>query len=278
MEGHAMSITYGSSVNSIRSQHQLAMTQRSMARVMERLSTGKRINNASDDPSGLVIANGLRSKINGLNVAETNIQQGQSVLSTLESGLNSIMNLVQDFRELGVEASNGTVSDFTPYTNASSAIRDEITRISDALEFNGTSLLDGSTTSMDIQVGPDSGATSRITLGNGIFGDLDSTVLSLDNITNATTAGNAITDADAAIVTINNRLANVGGYQNRLDSATDLLQITRENYTAAESRIRDADIAAETAELTRLEVLAQAGAAMLAQANQLPAVGLSLLG
>lgn len=273
-----MSITYGSSVNSIRSQHQLAMTQRSMARVMERLSTGKRINNASDDPSGLVIANGLRSKINGLNVAETNIQQGQSVLSTLESGLNSIMNLVQDFRELGVEASNGTVSDFTPYTNASSAIRDEITRISDALEFNGASLLDGSTTSMDIQVGPDSGATSRITLGNGIFGDLDSAVLSLDNITNATTAGNAITDADAAIVTINNRLANVGGYQNRLDSATDLLQITRENYTAAESRIRDADIAAETAELTRLEVLAQAGAAMLAQANQLPAVGLSLLG
>lgn len=270
------SITFGST-QSLTIQRHLANTQRGAARAMERLSTGQRINRAGDDPSGLTIANNLQTQRQGMAVAEDNVQHGLSLLNTLNQGLNSIVELVQDFRELGVEASNGTVTDFTAYTNAGDAIRTEITRISDSLEFNGISLLDGTTTSLTIQVGPDNGATSQLSLANGIFGDIDSATLSLDSITNGATAGNAITDADAAITTINSRLAHVGGYQNRLQSALGLLQTTQENLAAAESQIRDADIAAESAELTRLEVLTQAGAAMLAQANQQSAIGLSLL-
>ncbi len=271
-------ITFGGNVHSIRQQNILSGTQREIGNVMERLSTGLRINNAGDDAAGLAIANQLDSKIRGLSVAEDNIQMGQSLLGTLEGGLNQIMALVQDFRDLGVEASNGTVSDFTPYTTAGDALRTEITRISDSLEYNGISLLDGTTTSINIQIGPDNDANHRLALGNSIFADIDAAVLSLDSITNTATAQAAVTDADAAVTTINTKLANVGAYQNRLNSALSLAQTTKENYAAAEGRIRNADIAEESARLTKLEVLQQAGTAMLAQANQMPAIGLGLLG
>ncbi len=271
-------ISFGSNINSIRQQNHLSRTSREIGTVMERLSTGLRINNAGDDAAGLAIANQLQSKVRGLSVAEDNIQMGQSLLGVLEGGLNQIIELVQDFRDLGVEASNGTVTDFTPYTTAGDGIRAEITRISDSLEYNGINLLSGATSTINIQIGPDNDANHRLALGNSIFADVDAATLSLDSITNTATAQNAVTDADAAIVTINTKLANVGAYQNRLSSALSLAQTTKENYSAAEGRIRNADIAEESARLTQLEVLQQAGTAMLAQANQMPAIGLGLLG
>lgn len=273
-----MTIRLGSNDISMTLQRHLKTSTSQLNTSMEKLSTGFRINRASDDPAGLAIAEGMKATINGLGVAENNIQQAMNLLGTAEGALNAMLSQVQDFRDLGVSASTGTVTDFTPFTTASSGIRDAVTKIGDTAEFNGNMLLDGSNTSYVIQVGADSGAANQLTLAGGVFANIDATSLSLDNITNTATANNAITDADAAITTITNRLSQIGAYQNALQSQLEMVQNTRTNYQAAEANIREVDVAEETANLTRLQVIQQASAAMLAQANQNSQIGLALLG
>lgn len=273
-----MTIHLGSNDLSLTLQHHLSQSTNQLQTSMERLSTGLRINRASDDPAGLSIAEGFRTKINGMGVAENNIQQAMNLLSTAEGALTTMLAEVNDFRDLGVSASNGTVTNFTPFTTASSNIRTSITQLADQTEFNGNMLLDGSKTSYVIQVGPDSGATSQMTLSGGVFDNIDATSLSLDNITSTATATNAITDADAAITSISNRISTIGSYTNALQSQLDNLQSMKANFSAAEANIREVDVAEETANLTRLQVIQQASAAMLAQANQNSQIGLALLG
>lgn len=273
-----MTIRLGSNDLSLTIQRHLNTSTQQLTASMEKLSTGLRINSAKDDPSGLAIAEKMRAKVNGLGVAEDNIQQALNLLGSAEGALNAMLAQVQDFRDLGVAASTGTISDFAPFTTASQGIRDAITKVSDSAEFNGNVLLNGSKTSYVIQVGADTGAANQMTLAGGVFADIDSTSLSLDNITDTTTANNAITDADAAITTITNKLSQIGAYQNALQAQLEVTQNTRSNYQAAEANIREVDVAEETANLTRLQVIQQASAAMLAQANQNSQIGLALLG
>lgn len=257
-------------------QNSLRRTNNEVQKSQERLSTGLRINRASDDPAGSYIAQSFERGIRGMAAAQTNVQQGMAQLETMNDALSSMIDLVNQYRDLAVEAANGTVTNFTPYTSGATALMTEITRLSDVTEFNGNNLLNGSVGSQTLQVGWGTSSSNQMTL-SGIFSDIDSTALSLSGITSQGTATTAITNADAAIATLNSRLSSIGNYQNILSNQLSLLEATQANYIAAQSTIRDADVAQESANLTRLQVLQQAGSSMLLQANQMPAIGLSLI-
>lgn len=270
-----MAITLNN-VQSISIQNSVNKTSNNLQKTLERLSTGLKINRASDNPSGSYIVSTLERDIRGMNAAESNIQQGDAMLETMNDAVTELLDLVNQYRELAVEAANGTISNYTPYTNSATALMAAVTRISDITEFNGSNLLNGSVASKVLQVGWQTGAAHQLTL-SGIFTDSDATALSLSGITDATTAATAITNADAAIATLNSKLSSIGTYQSVLGNQLNLIQSTRENYAAAQSTIRDADVAEESANLSKLQVLQQAGAAMLSQTNQLPSIGLSLI-
>ncbi|MDH4379416.1 MAG: flagellin [Vampirovibrionales bacterium] len=257
-------------------QNSLKRTGNELQKAQERLSTGLKINRASDNPSGSAIAQSFERGIRGMAAAQGNVQQGMAQLETMNDAVTSMIDLVNQYRELAVEAANGTVSNFAPFTSGATAVMTEVTRISDVTEFNGNNLLNGSIASQTLQVGWGTSSANQITL-SGIFADSDSTALSLSGITSQATAVTAITNADAAIATLNNRLSSIGNYQGILNNQLNLLESTQANYAAAQSTIRDADVAEESANLTKFQVLQQAGSAMLLQANQMPAIGLSLI-
>jgi flagellin len=279
-------------VMSLNSQRALNMSQKSMATSLERLSSGLRVNRAADDAAGLAIAERFTSQVRGLGVAIRNANDGISMAQTGEGAMAELTNSFQRMRELAVQASNGiyNTNDRTSLDLEYQQLKEEVGRIINATEFNDKVIL-ASPDAIDFQVGYKSGTQNIITVSALDLTDTaaaaDITSITLDNppvvgYTGAiTTSDSAKASLDAlsdAINAITGLRAEFGAAQNRLESTIRNLENVIENQSAARSRIMDADFAAETANLTRTQILQQAGTAMLAQANQLPGNVLSLLG
>ncbi len=285
-----MPITIGSNIASLKAQRTLNQSSDRLSRVYEKLSSGQRINRASDDAAGLAIADALKADSRIASVAIRNANDGISTIAIADSALNEISNVLARLGELAEQSANGTFSNAqrSALNNEFVALGSEIERIATTTTFNGVRLLSGNS-QIVLQVGFDSGSTSQIAL-TGVSGTLQTlglattgtSVLSYSVIHTSVdfsqTAARAALDAvKNAITTIGQTRGNLGAAESRLNVAVNNLSVARENFTAAESRIRDADVAAEAAELTRLTILQQAGASILSQANQGPSLALSLL-
>lgn len=266
----------------------LTTTQTAQAKSLEKLSSGLRINRAADDAAGLSIAEGLKAQVNGYNVAQRNAQDGISVIQVAEGAYAEAQAILQRMRDLAVQGANDTNSG-----DARAAIQAELNeltaelgRIASSTNFNGTQLLgageDGAAvTDLSIQVGADGAADNAITI-DLTTANLDSILSDLDAATNVLVgdhdeAQGAITALDAAIDAVSDVRSKLGATQNRLEYASTVAAVAAENLAAAESRIRDVDMAAEMTKFTKLNILQQAGTSMLAQANQAPQGVLSLL-
>lgn len=273
-----MSQVVNTNIFSINSQRALMNSQASMQTSLQRLSSGLRINSAKDDAAGLAISERMTAQIRGLNQAMRNANDGISMLQTAEGAMDEVGNMLQRMRELAVQSSNETLStsDRTSLNTEYQALKDEINRVKDATEFNGTKLLDGTASSVSLQVGHENATNNQI---NVSLSDLSALTTPLGVITGAdgTTARAELALLDTAIDSVTSNRGSLGAVQNRLESTVRNLANVIENQSAARSRIRDADFAAETANLTRTQILQQAGTAMLAQANALPQNALSLL-
>lgn len=282
-------------IMSLNAQRNLYTSGLNQATTIQRLSSGLRVNSAKDDAAGLAIAERMNAQIRGSNVAIRNANDGISLAQTAEGALGKIGDALQRMRELAVQSANATNSsgDRTNLDSEFSQLQAEISRVVDGTTFNGTALFTGSS-SFSFQVGAgttanDVVAVSRNQLSGGTAGTSGGTdpataadaiarvTTASDIAADATAATNAIKDIDAALDKVNSERANYGAAQNRFESVIGSLQISAENVSAARSRIMDADFAKETAELTRTQILTQAGTAMLAQANQAPQSVLSLL-
>jgi len=288
-------------VNASVAQNALARNERAMNTAMERLSTGQRINSASDDAAGLAIASRMTSQIRGLDTGIRNAADAISMISTADGALIEVTNMLQRMRELALQASNGTTTEADRnYLNAEyQNLVSEIERISANTEWNGRTILKGSAnatgdSTVAFQVGANGGQTVAVNFGNisqdsgsgtTVFETFETSgtmtagaFISAQTTASAiTTATAAITQIDSAITAVNSQRATFGAAMNQLTYAVDNLSNVRVNAEASRSRILDADYAAETSELARTQIISQAGTAMLAQANQLPQTVLSLL-
>ncbi|MBI4815610.1 MAG: flagellin FliC [Deltaproteobacteria bacterium] len=277
-----MSISIMTNTSSIQAQRHFAKSQGALASTMERLSSGLRINRAGDDAAGLAVASRLSAQKRGLTQAQRNANDAVSMIQTAEGGLNEMNNMLARMRELAVEASNGgtmTAADRQSLDDEYQALSSEIDRISDSTDYNGSKLLDGSLAAgVDFQVGVFNSATDRITVT--AFSDADASALGLGgtSLTSQTNAQSAIDALDNALNNVSNQRGDLGAVQNRLATTMSNLGSMYENLSAALSRIMDADVAEETAAMTKSQILVQAGVSVLSQANQGPQVALSLLG
>lgn len=249
------------------------------AKASARLSSGQRINTAADDAAGLAISEKMRGQIRGLDMASKNSQDGISMVQTAEGGMTEISNMVQRIRELTVQAANDSneSTDRDKIQNEVNELLSEIDSMADRVEFNGKKLIDGSYTSTKIhlQVGANSGQKIEFSIGN-----LNTTGLNLTGLSytsNGSTISNQLTKIDLAISMISDERAKLGAVQNRLEYTIKSLDISSENLSASESRIRDTDMAKEMMNLTKSNVLQQAATSMLSQANQAPQNVLQLL-
>ncbi|MGF0334786.1 flagellin domain-containing protein [Ectopseudomonas toyotomiensis] len=281
-----MALTVNTNVASLNTQRNLNRASDSLGVSMQRLSTGSRINSARDDAAGLQISNRLTSQINGLNVAVRNANDGISIAQVAEGALQQSTEILQRMRELALQAANGSNSsvDRESLNQEVVALQSELDRISDTTSFgSGTNklyLLDGSAFSGDVafQVGADANEIINVTMGSAAFNASGLGVASGEvDITTASGAQAAVSAIDAAMATIDSRRAELGAVQNRFTNTIANLQNIAENVSASRGRIMDTDFAAETANLTRNQVLQQASTSILAQANQLPSAVLSLL-
>ncbi len=271
-----MAVRITNNIPSINAQRNMALSQVGLHRALERLSSGYRINRAGDDAAGLAISEKLRANTRALIQASRNGSDGISLLLVAEGSMQEMGTMLVRMKELAEQAATGTVGTVERgYLDLEyQALRSEITRISDSTKFNETFLLDGSL-DVNIQIGLSNGANDSITIS---LSDVDSDALGLtSSISTVTNAIAALTTATAAISTVASRRAALGALQNRLESVVANLDNVVENLTAAESRIRDVDIASETAALTKYSILVQAGVSVLAQANQAPQIALALL-
>jgi flagellin len=272
-----MAMTINTNVISLNAQRNLANTGTALATSMQRLSSGLRVNSAKDDAAGLAIAESLSAQVRGSNVAIRNANDAISMFQTAEGAMGKITDSLQRIRELAVQAANGAISDDDrAYLNAEATqLQEEIARVADAAKFNGIQLLDGSESTIDFQIGADSADT--ITAD---FASFDMTALSAYAAADISTAGGAsgVIDAiDADLALVNTARSDAGALQSRFEAVASQLQVYSENTSAARGRIMDADFAVETANLSRAQVLQQAGSAMVAQANQAPQQVLALL-
>ena len=281
--------TINTNMFSLNAQRNLDRSQGAMGKAIQRLSSGLRINSAKDDAAGLAVAEGINSKVRGLNVAARNANDGISLAQTAEAALGQITNNLQRIRELAVQSANGTLGD-TERSYLQTEVDEltaEIARIVDDTEFNGNKLFSatGAASSVEIQVGANSGEKIMITnnslTGLNAYGSGAKTVdISTQSAAEAVldTASGSTTGMDADIGKVINTRSQMGAIQNRFESVISNINSYREGLQAAHSRIMDTDYAETTAELARTQVLQQAGVAMVAQANQLPQGVLRLLG
>jgi len=272
----------GTNVAGLNAQRQLNTSQATLQTSIQRLSSGLRINSAKDDAAGQQISEGLTSQIKGFNQAIRNANDGVSMAQTAEGALVEVSNMVQRIRELSVQSSNGnyTATERSALNAEVIELREEISRISDAVTFNGIKVIGQSASSLNFWVGQ--GADSTINAIKVNFIDITGGSGIQDFLTNAGvgTTGSAqatISAADVALNKINEIRGDLGAKMNRFEAATRNMGNVVENLSASRSRIRDADFAAETANMTRSQILQQAGSAMLSQANQLPQSVMSLL-
>ena len=274
-----MGLRVNTNIASINAQRNLFAVNQRLSRNFQHLSTGLRIATAADDSAGLAISERLRAQIRSLAQAERNANDGVSFVQTGEGALNEVSNILVRLRELAVQASNGTVSDTDKDTlqEEFSALRNEINRIAKSTEFNGIHLLDGSVTTASFQVGI--GVDSSVNQISLSLSPSLSTSLGLSTVNIGSTGDTsfAITQIDSAINTVSQLRGDFGAIQNRLNSTIANLGSARENLSAAESRIRDVDVAYETAQLTRNSILQQAAISILSQANAEPQAALNLL-
>ena len=285
-----MAITLGNNIASLRAQSRLGKTDLAINKTYEKLSSGLRINTASDDAAGLAIADDLRAKIRIGQVAIRNANDGISTVAIADSALGEIGGVLSRLAELAQQSATGTFSAIqrSALQSEFTALGSEIERIAVTTEFNGVKILSNST-SLTLQVGFDSSSNSQITFNN-VTGTLAALglaqtgksaltySLNADTLDLAQSASRITLDAvNAAIQTLAQTRGSLGATESRLRLAVSNLSVARENFAAAESRIRDLDIAEEAANLTRLTILQNAGVAILAQANQAPALALKLL-
>jgi flagellin len=274
-----MALFVNSNISALNAQRQLINSGKSLDTAFQRLSSGFRINSAADDAAGLQISNRLTSQINGLNQGISNANDGISLAQTAEGAMEEITNSLQRIRTLAIQSQNGINSsgDRTALQKEVSALQTEIDRIKDTTQFGGVDLLKGAF-SANFLVGANAGQNILVKMsrtdGFGTKG------LGIDTLTIKTVAGasRAITLLDSAIKAIDSTRADLGAIQNRFQSTIRNLSNIVENISSARSRIRDTDFAKETAELTRAQILQQAGTTILSQANQRPQAALSLLG
>jgi flagellin len=275
-----MGLRVNTNVTSINAQRNLSAVTDRLSGNYRKLSTGLRISTAADDAAGLAISERLRSQVRSLEQAKRNANDGISFVQTAEGALNEVSSILTRLRELAIQSSNGSVSsqDKETLDEEFQSLVNEVNRIGRSTEFNGIKLLDGSSSSVSFQIGFGTRAgidTLAVTLSAAL-----STTLALQSLDigsgGATTT--AITNIDAAINTISSLRGSLGAVQNRLGSTINNLAIQVENLSAAESRIRDVDVAYETAQLTRNNILQSASISVLSQANSQPQAALQLLG
>ncbi len=280
-----MGLIVNTNLFSLNAQRNVNRTQSTLGTSIQRLSSGLRVNSAKDDAAGLAISMKLSAHVRSLNQAIRNAQDGISVVQTAEGGMNEIHNILTRMRELATQAANGLLSssDRSALNTEFQALKTEITRISDTSEFNGLKLLNGSLSAngVSLQVGLNNTTNDRITVSGSSFNDIDASALGLSgtqsSIETQANAQSMLTLIDSAISTVSTRRGNLGAVQNRLGSTIANLSITVENLQSANSRIKDADFAIETANLTKSQIILQAGVAVLSQANVLPQYALQLL-
>ncbi len=288
-----MGMQITTNVSALNAYRNLSNTQNDLSKSLEKLSSGLRINRAADDAAGLAISEGLKSQVSGLNVAARNAQDGISVIQTAEGALTEVHSILQRVRDLAVQAGNDSnnADSRAAITTEAEQLSAELGRITESTNFNGISLLKGDgTEALSFQVGANGDSSSQIsvtladmktaltgvvTLGYGDLGDptdatddVAATATMAVSFADADTSAAAITAIDAAITAISTQRSDLGAAQNRFESAINSLNVSAENLSAANSRIRDTDMASEMVKFTAANILSQAGTAMLAQANQ----------
>jgi len=275
-----MALVLQTNVSSLQAQQNLSTVARGLSVSFNRLSSGFRINSAADDAAGLAISESFKMQIRSYTVAERNANDGISMAQTAEGSLGNVTSLLARMRELAVQGSNGSLnSTDRGFLNTEfSQLQSEIDRIQKSTTYDGSTLIQATTSSLTFQVGLNNATTDQIAV---TFGGLTLTTLlaatTLVSGTGATGAQNAIGRIDAALTAVSTTRARFGAVMNRFDVTTANIQTARTNLAAANSRIRDVDVAEETASLSRSQVLSQAAAAVLAQANQSPQLALGLL-
>lgn len=267
--------------NSVGVQSQLQGTNAAMAKSLEKLSSGLRINRAADDAAGLSVSEGLRSQIRGDSMAQRNANDGLAMLQIAESGTQEITNSLQRMRELAIQSSNGTYTNTDrAYIQAEfTALKSEITRIAQSTTYNGVDLLSNTSVhSFQVSSGKSAGASSSSTISFNMSTDLSAADLGFGSVGTQSAAKAAIDNIDRTLGSVLTMRSDVGAAMNRLEKTVANLGVSITNTTDAESRIRDTDFASETTKFTRNQILTNSATSMLAQANQLPQGVLSLLG
>lgn len=278
-----MGLRIATNVTSLTSQRHLRSTRELLDRSLERLSSGYRINRAGDDAAGLAISEKLRAKTRGLIQAQRNASDGVSLIQVAEGGLNEVQNILVRMRELGVQAASDTIgAQERRYLDLEyQQLKDEVDRIANGTEFNGTFLLDGTGGSLDFQV--NTGGENLLGVDRISFEafklDVNSDKLGLEELSvgSKVESQRSLAYIDRALEFVSSTRAELGAIENRLSSTIRNISISVENLSAARSRIKDVDVAEETAELTRNNILMQAGTSVLSQANSVPKMALQLL-
>lgn len=276
-----MGLQIATNIGALNAYRNLSHNQNDVSKSLEKLSSGARINRAADDAAGLAISEGLRSQVNGLNVAARNAQDGISVIQTAEGALTEVHSILQRIRDLAVQAGSDSnnADSRKAITGEVTQLVDELTRISDQTNFNGIKLLDGSAGAaadgkLSFQVGADGTASSQISVDlssaniKTLASDLKTAIITTDGFADPAKAAATITTVSTAIKGVSAARADLGAVQNRFESTINSLQVSAENLSAAKSRISDTDMASEMVKYTAKNILQQAGTAMLAQANQ----------
>lgn len=277
-----MAIIVNTNLSSLKTQKNLTHATNALNTSLERMSTGLRINSAADDAAGMFVATNLETQIRGSKVAESNVATGVNMLKTVEGNLDVVNDNLLRVRDLCVQGANGIydAASMKAMSDEINARLAELTRISNSAEFNGKKLLNASMTAVRLQVGANGTDNDKVEVPASVFAKVDGATLAGSvTPTFATTADATalLTKIDDAITGIAKRKATIGAIENRLSSAQDALVTSVENASAAKSTIMDADIAAESADYTKAQILQQTSSTLLVQANQLPSIAINLI-
>ncbi len=276
-----MGLRINTNVASLNAQRNLGSTRINMNKSLEKLSSGQRINRAGDDAAGLAISENLKAQIKGLGQAERNAEDGVSLVQIAEGALGEVSNILIRLRELSVQAASDTIGGTErKFLNVEfEQLTSEVDRIANSTEFNRVPLLNGTGAVFDIQIGTRNDPISDRLTFDASSADINVAALGLNlaSVSDKISAQNSLTSIDQAIISVSGIRADFGALQNRLQSTVNNIQVSIENLSSANSRVRDTDVAAETAELTKQNILMQAGTSVLSQANSSTNSALSLI-
>lgn len=276
-----MGLRIATNITALNAQRQMSMTRQNLDRSLERLASGSRINHAGDDAAGLAISENLRAQTRGIRQAKRNAQDGISLIQVSEGGLNEIANILIRLRELSIQGASDTIGDTERQfvDREFQSLKQEVDRIANVTSFNGTPLLNGKAGIFEIQVGIHNNPILDRIVYNGERADASLDALKLGGESVATKQGAqlSLSVIDDSLIRVNSIRADLGAMQNRLQSTINNLSIYDENLSSANSRIRDTDLAEETSEMTKNNILMQAGIAVLSQANNTNQSALKLL-